>query len=85
MAGTEVEKFLTIFSTKNGSIFAYNTMYVQNFNTSLTNHIVSFEQVGPNSVGLYRAPNKRFDNKYGIIYYFFIKTCFMFLWRIEEK
>ena len=39
------QKLLTFFSEKNGSVFAYNVF--DNFNVSLTNKDVHFEQLGP--------------------------------------
>ena len=47
------------FSAKNFSIFAYQSDV--NFNESLTNDIVSFEQLGP---GLYPHHTKRVHNSF---------------------
>ena len=46
-----MQKLLTFFSAKNNSLYAiFND---QNFNDMLTNDMVSFEQLGPDTVSIH--------------------------------
>ena len=64
-----MQKLLTFFFSKSISIFAI--FYDQSFKDTLTNDIVSFEQLGPDILVLIIFPSNEYPQN-------------MFLWRIRK-